>query len=116
MKISMVASSASSRVGIALRQKRNIAGAYSRYKSPQAWESPALARTIISVGSVVPGVLIRPGVPGFICDYAATHPKLSHLAIFAGLCQALAGLGLPSSQESRQLPQKKRPRPKAGPS
>src|SRR5271154_3576899 len=64
----MVASSASSFVGIALRQKRKIAGANSRYKSPQAWVSPVRARTINSNGSVFPGALIRPGLSGSIVD------------------------------------------------
>ena len=78
MKISIVASSASSRVGIARRQKRNMAGAYSRYKSPQAWVSPARARTIKSKGSVFPGALIRPGLSGSICstqEWAQTYHK-----------------------------------------
>src|SRR5262249_31664058 len=45
-----------------------MAGANSRYKSPQAWVSPARARAIKSVGSVFPGALIRPGLSGSIAS------------------------------------------------
>jgi hypothetical protein len=62
MKTSIVASSASSRVGMARLQNRKIAGAYARYNSPHASASPALARVIASDGSVVPGAFIRPGL------------------------------------------------------
>src|SRR5580704_7780211 len=95
MKISIVASSASSRVGIALRQKRKIAGANSRYKSPQAWVSPVRARTINSNGSVFPGALIRPGLSGSIVD---THecPRNYHKLLCTrslGVMGALSGQG-----------------------
>src|SRR5260370_1248817 len=49
MNISVVASSASSRVWSARRQNRKIAGAYRPYNSPQASESPA--RTCVSTSA-----------------------------------------------------------------